>query len=140
MTKQSVLVGVCLNEHHALELDSFATVCGTNVEFIRNLVEIDLLQPMTINGQWRFSGEALARARRIQRLQRDFEANLETVAVIIDLMDEIEQLQAQLRRAGISRDLNSVGPAMGHYSTALIRLPLFDLEALQVNLLEHMPP
>ncbi len=101
MTEQSVLVGVCLNESHALELDSFAAACGTDADFIRALVETDLLQPLTIAGQWHFSGEALARARRIHRLQRDFEANLETVAVMIDLMDEIERLHAHIRRAGI---------------------------------------
>ncbi len=101
MTEHTVLVGVCLNDHHALELDSFALACGADVEFVRSLVDIDLLQPLTIEGQWHFSGEALTRARRIRRLQRDFEANLETVAVIIDLMDEIERMRAQIKRAGI---------------------------------------
>ena len=101
MKEQSVLVGVCLNEHHALELDSFAAACGTDVEFVRALVDTELLQPLTIEGRWHFSGEALTRARRIRRLQRDFEANLETVAVMIDLLDEIDRLHAHIRRAGI---------------------------------------
>jgi MerR HTH family regulatory protein len=39
--------------------------------------------------------------RRIRRLQRDFEANLQSVAVMLDLIDEIERLQARLHRAGL---------------------------------------
>jgi chaperone modulatory protein CbpM len=101
MTGHSVLVGVCLSDQHALEIESFALACGADVEFVCALVDIDLLQPLIIEGHWHFSGEALTRARRILRLQRDFEANLETVAVIIDLMDEIEQMQAHMNRAGI---------------------------------------
>jgi curved DNA-binding protein len=84
----------------ALGLDSFALACGAEVEFVRALVEIDLVQPLIIEGHWHFSGEALTRARRIRRLQRDFEAKLETVAVIIDPMDEIERMHAHMNRAG----------------------------------------
>jgi hypothetical protein len=39
--------------------------------------------------------------RRIRRLQRDFEANLQSVAVMLDLIDEIERLRAHLQRSGI---------------------------------------
>ena len=51
--------------------------------------------------RWRFGGVELARARRIRRLQRDFEANLQSVAVMLDLMDEIDRLRAVLQRAGL---------------------------------------
>ena len=40
--------------------------------------------------------------RRICRLKRDFEANLQNVAVMLELIDEIERLRAQLQRAGIA--------------------------------------
>jgi hypothetical protein len=39
--------------------------------------------------------------RRIQRLQRDFEANLQSVAVMLDLLDEVDRLRAALQRAGL---------------------------------------
>ena len=52
-----------------------------------------------INNQ---GGEEIARVRRICRLQRDFEANLQSVAVMLDLLDEVERLQRALLRAGIA--------------------------------------
>jgi len=39
--------------------------------------------------------------RRILRLQHDFDANLQSVGVMLDLIDEVDRLHAQLRRAGL---------------------------------------
>lgn len=102
MNTSSIAVGVCLTDENALELEAFAAACGTEVEFVRVLVDEGLVQPTIERPAWRFGGEELARVRRIRRLQRDFEANLQSVAVMLDLMDEIERLRAQLRRAGIA--------------------------------------
>ena len=101
MNTSSIAIGVCLADEHALELNAFAAACGTEVEFIRVLVEEGLVRPIVEEPAWRFGGEELARVRRIRRLQRDFEANLQSVAVMLDLIDEIERLQARLQRSGI---------------------------------------
>ncbi len=102
MDKDTMLVGVCLSDEQGLELDAFAQACGTAAEVIRLLVDEGLVRPAIEQPAWRFGGEELARVRRILRLQRDFEANLDSVAVMLELMDQIEQLRALLRRAGIS--------------------------------------
>ena len=102
MNTSSIAIGVCLTDDHALELEAFAAACGTEAEFIRLLVDEGLVQPVALQPAWRFGGEELARVRRICRLQRDFEANLQSVAVMLDLIDEIERLRAQLQRAGIA--------------------------------------
>ena len=102
MNTASIAIGVCLNDANALDLEAFAAACGTEVEFVRLLVDEGLVQPVVDQPTWRFGGEELARVRRIRRLQRDFEANLQSVAVMLELIDEIERLRAQLKRAGIA--------------------------------------
>ena len=102
MNTSSIAIGVCLTDEHALELEAFAVACDTEAEFVRLLVDEGLLQPVVDRPAWRFGGEELARVRRICRLQRDFEANLQSVAVMLDLIDEISRLRAQLQRAGIA--------------------------------------
>ena len=97
----SMSIGVCLIDEHALELEAFAAACGTEVDFVCLLVDEGLVHPVAVHPAWRFGGEELARVRRICRLQRDFEANLQSVAVMLDLIDEIERLHAKLLRAGI---------------------------------------
>mgnify|MGYP003463655453 FL=1 len=101
MNTTAIAVGVCLTDDQALELEAFAAACGTEVEFVRLLVDEGLLQPAAVRPAWRFGGEELARVRRIRRLQRDFEANLQSVAVMLELIDEIERLRAALHREGI---------------------------------------
>ncbi|MDP1899721.1 MAG: chaperone modulator CbpM [Rubrivivax sp.] len=102
MNASSIAIGVCLNEETGLELEAFAAACGTEAEFVRLLVDEGLVQPVARQPAWRFGGEELARVRRICRLQRDFEANLQSVAVMLDLIDEIDRLRAQLHRAGLA--------------------------------------
>ena len=101
MNNPSIAIGVCLTDDHALELAAFAAACGAKVEFVRLLVDEGLLQPAAVRPAWRFGGEELARVRRIRRLQRDFEANLQSVAVMLELIYEIERLRSALHRAGL---------------------------------------
>jgi chaperone modulatory protein CbpM len=93
--------GVVLVGEQALALETFAVACDTDVSVVLVLVDEGLVHPESFDEGMRFSGEALARARRVLRLQRDFGANLESVAVMIDLLDEIERLRGQLLRSGV---------------------------------------
>jgi chaperone modulatory protein CbpM len=101
MNTSTVAIGVCLAGEHALDLETFAAACGADVAFVRVLVDEGLVQPVMQQPAWRFDGDALARVRRILRLQRDFEANLQSVAAMLELIDEIGRLRAVLHRAGI---------------------------------------
>ena len=46
---------------------------------------------------WRFGGDSLARARAAQRLMSDLALNAAGVALVLDLLDRITHLQAQLQ-------------------------------------------
>lgn len=83
-----------------LGIEAFARACGVEVGFVALLVEEDLVRPA--GTPWRFAVAELARVRRIRRLQRDFDANLQAVAVMLDLLDEIDRLRSALRREGLA--------------------------------------
>ena len=102
MSPSITVVGVCLVDEHALDLDAFAAACGTEARVILQLVDEGLLRPLALLPAWRFGGEELVRVRRIRRLQRDFEANLQSVAVMLDLIDEVERLRGALHRVGLA--------------------------------------
>jgi len=84
-----------------LDLEEFARACGVEQSYVRTLVEEELIRPGVGGPAWHFSGAEMARVHRIRRLQRDFEANLQSVAVMLDLLDEIEYLRGTLQRAGV---------------------------------------
>ena len=50
--------------------------------------------------EWRFTGAALRRARLAARLAGDLEVNSAGVALALDLMEQIDALQARLKRLG----------------------------------------
>lgn len=88
---------VLLTGEDALALDRFATACETDESTILLLVDEGLIYPEAQANVFCFDGQALARARLVLRLQRDFEANLQSVAVMVDLLDENARLLKQLR-------------------------------------------
>jgi chaperone modulatory protein CbpM len=50
---------------------------------------------------WRFRSGDLARARRLLRVERDFDANEDLAALVVDMADEIRRLRARMRVLGI---------------------------------------
>ena len=86
-----------IDEHCIFDLAQFAQVCGQSPEWILQLIEYDILPVSEATQSYRFLGEDVIRARRAYRLQRDFDASLSAVAVMLDLIDEVQQLRRQIR-------------------------------------------
>jgi chaperone modulatory protein CbpM len=86
-----------LDHSSCLSLNDFARACGQPHDWVIALVEHSILEKQdSLPERWQFVGEELARARRAWRLQRDFDASLAAVALILDLLDEVKQLRAQV--------------------------------------------
>ena len=81
------------------DLAALCMASGADAGQVRALVGEGLLPP---TGQepdgWRFGGDALPRARTALRLVRDLELELPAVALVMDLIAEIEHLRSLLRR------------------------------------------
>jgi chaperone modulatory protein CbpM len=101
MSQAAAIDSVRLGEDAWLELGELAQACEVETAWVVSLVDEGLVQPALTEPVWRFGGDELARVRRIKRLQRDFDASLTCVAVMLDLLDEIDRLRAQLYRAGL---------------------------------------
>lgn len=85
-----------IDEQRGLNLQQFAQVCGQSPEWVLQLIDYDILL-VEHPDQHQFLGEDVARARRAYRLQRDFDASLSAVALMLDLLDEVQQLRHAVR-------------------------------------------
>ena len=86
-----------IDEQCTFDLTHFAQVSGQSPEWILQLIEYDILSTSGQPQQYRFSGTDVIRARRAYRLQRDFDASLSAVSVMLDLIDEVQQLRKQVK-------------------------------------------
>ena len=84
-----------------LSLVELCRACRAQEEQVRVWVVEGVLTPIGERPEeWRFAGASLRRARLALTLTRELEINAPGVALVLDLMDEIEALKASLRRSG----------------------------------------
>lgn len=98
MTRQTV-TGVLLDEQVYYSLKDVCHVCGCQTEWVVALVEYGVLRPSGDARQlWQFPGSSLHTAMKARRLQEDLDLNLSGVALVLELLDEIDSLRSRLDR------------------------------------------
>lgn len=101
-TNNVYLQGTVVEEHHMLTIGELCQACNADVAHVHVWVTEGVLDPVGESPEaWRFVGESLRRARLAQRLSTDLEINPSGVALALDLLDEIAELKAQLRRTNL---------------------------------------
>jgi len=97
--RTDILTGIIIEEETRLSLRELCDACAVHVEFITELVDEGVIEPSGIDtSHWYFSGISLRRIRTAKRLQQDLGINLAGVALALDLMEEVQQLRAQLHK------------------------------------------
>lgn len=73
-----------------------AVRCGVDVAFVDRLVQLGVIS--TYPGrERRFACEVTLRVGKFVRLQRDLGVNVEGAALVVELLDRIDQLESRLR-------------------------------------------
>ncbi|ADE16200.1 MerR family transcriptional regulator [Nitrosococcus halophilus Nc 4] len=95
--KNSVVTGVVIDEDH-FTLTELTEICGITPETVFEMVELGLLNPQGSRPeQWLFPGVAARRVRQVLRLSEDLEVNMAGAILAVELLEERERLQAQVR-------------------------------------------
>lgn len=85
----------------ACTLDELCQSCQVEADWIAALVEHGALEPAgRTRAEWRFTRVSVVRVAKARRLERDLELNPPGVAVVLDLLEELETLRARLARIG----------------------------------------
>ena len=101
MADDDILTGSLLDDA-CFTAEELASACAVTTEWIvRHVEEGALASQGTSAAEWRFTRRDVWRVQHIYRLERDFDAEPELAALMADLLEELEQLRARLRRAGM---------------------------------------
>ena len=89
-----------------LTLQELCRACAAQADIIIELVEEGVIEGLAHEvgqapDQWRFTGLHLHHAQVALRLQRDLGVNLAGAALALQLMEEVDELKAQLRRMAV---------------------------------------
>lgn len=95
--KNGCIEAEIIDEQCIYNLTHFAQACEQSPEWVLQLLEYEILPARHEQRIHQFFGDELARARRASRLQRDFQASLPAVAMMMDLIDEVQQLRRQAK-------------------------------------------
>jgi len=94
MVKQTILTGIIVDEHSELTLVELSMACGRPAEWVLELVDEGILEPIGQELQnWRFRAVSLRRARIVNRLQSDLGVNLAGAALALELLEEVSELR-----------------------------------------------
>jgi chaperone modulatory protein CbpM len=92
------VASIVVEEQVTYTLAALCRASGAGPEQVQALVDECLLQPAgRAPPDWRFGGDALARTRRALRLARELELDLAAVALVMDLLAEIDRLRSGRR-------------------------------------------
>ncbi len=94
---------IAIGSDNPLAAQDLAQACGADLDWVVQLVECGIVEACGPTpaatarpDEWHFFSPDLQNALEARRLQRDFGADLEVVALILDLQHEVRRLKAAL--------------------------------------------
>jgi chaperone modulatory protein CbpM len=93
------LQGTVLNEEIECSLAEICRLCGVTAEQIHEMVEEGVISPQGLSPRkWHFTTIEIIRVQTAVRLQKDLQINLPGCALVLDLIEELEELRLLKRR------------------------------------------
>lgn len=92
--KITYIQGTVLDEEMQCSLVEICRICGVHPESIHDMVEEGLISPEGATPiDWRFTSIEIKRVQTTVRLQNDLRVNLAGCALVLDLLEELEELR-----------------------------------------------
>jgi chaperone modulatory protein CbpM len=97
--KLELTEAVWLDERGVVSLLELAECSGLAESELRELVELGALEPVDVGAaEWRFAARCISSARAAGRLRTDFELDSQGLALVLSLLERVEELEIALQR------------------------------------------
>jgi chaperone modulatory protein CbpM len=98
MTKTELVIIADYSEESLVSLAELCDVCGIRIDSVHDYIEYEIIRPVGNRPEeWVFDLTQMRRMKTALRLQHDLEVNLAGAALVLDLLEELEQLRAHAR-------------------------------------------
>lgn len=96
--KKKILEGTLIDENTAFTLKEICAICRVHAEDINEMIEYSIIEPQIFEEELFFTMDQMKKIRKAIRLQHDFHINLSGLALSLDLLETIEELQKRLEK------------------------------------------
>ena len=97
--KVELTEAVWLEERGAITLHELAECSGLSEPELKDLVALGAIEPVDPDAeQWDFAARCIIAARAACRLRDDFELDVQGLALVMSLLDRVEELETELKR------------------------------------------
>jgi chaperone modulatory protein CbpM len=79
-----------------ITIHEFSRLCECHLTVARRLFSIGLIEPLTAGETPLFDQRAVVRARKALRLKRDLRLNFDAMALVMELLDRIDELERRI--------------------------------------------
>lgn len=79
-----------------LTLSELSRLCECHLSVARRLFSVGLIEPLAAGDTPLFDRSAVVRARKALRLKRDLRLNFDAVALVMELLDRIDDLERRV--------------------------------------------
>jgi chaperone modulatory protein CbpM len=99
MPGRDLIIGIVIDDNTYYPLQEICQICGMETDSIVEMVNYQILQPRgkTMH-EWQFTATQLPRLKKAVRLHHDLELSWHNVALVLDLLDELEESRKQLQQ------------------------------------------
>lgn len=95
MTKKDIIIIADYSEQSPISFAEIIEMYDLSEALLQELIEYDILHPQQRDQDWLFDAVQVKRLQTAMRLQRDLDVNFAGIALVLDLMDELEELRAR---------------------------------------------
>ncbi len=97
MKKRDIVIIADYSSREPLGLEELIELSQSSPDFIQELIEFGILAPApTPVTKREFDVDELQRIKTVQRLQRDLEINMAGAALVLDLLDQLDEMQVKI--------------------------------------------
>lgn len=97
MKKTELVIIADYSQEMSLTLEELCQICGIPHEFVIELIQYEIITPKGMAPfEWTFTMTHLQRVKMVKRLQKDLEMTIPSIAVVVDLLDQIAELKARI--------------------------------------------
>jgi chaperone modulatory protein CbpM len=94
--KSITVTTISVEEFPELTLDELCAACDISPDFIEEILDYGVIEATDALEDMRFNESDLRRIKTILRLQNDLEINVAGAALVLDLIEEIEDLRSRI--------------------------------------------